>query len=84
MAKIHTEISLEESLYQKINTLAEEMKVSCSQLLTSALEEYIQRHYNQQHLQNINEAYADGLDESEKNMLEGMRQHQRYLQQQEW
>lgn len=84
MANIHTEIALEESLYQQINTIAEEMKISHSQLLTSAIEEYIQRHYHHQQLQNLNEAYADGLDESEKIMLKEMRHHQKYLQQQGW
>jgi hypothetical protein len=36
-------------------------------------------HRNRKLLQSINEAYEDGLDESESAMLEGMRRHQRHL-----
>jgi metal-responsive CopG/Arc/MetJ family transcriptional regulator len=84
MATIQTAISLEESLYEKVNTLAEEMKILPNELLTLAIEEYLKRHHTNQLLESIQEAYADGLDESEKAMLEGMRRHQRQLQEREW
>jgi predicted transcriptional regulator len=73
------EISIPDSLYEQASNLAQEMHISPSNLFSLALEEYLHRHYNQTLLQSINDAYADGLDDSEQAMLEGMRRHQRQL-----
>jgi hypothetical protein len=55
------------------------MQISPSDLFSLALEDYVRRHHNQKLLQSINDAYADGLDENEQAILEGMRRHQRQL-----
>jgi metal-responsive CopG/Arc/MetJ family transcriptional regulator len=84
MASIKTAISIEESLYDQVNALAKEMKIPRSQLFAIAMAEFLHRKKHHQLLQSINDAYADDLDESEKIMLEKMRQHQGKLQQTEW
>jgi antitoxin component of RelBE/YafQ-DinJ toxin-antitoxin module len=77
MATIRTEI--QDLLYEQASVLAAQMQISPNELFSLALEDYIRRNRNQNLLQRINEAYADGLDDSEQAMLEGMRRHQRQL-----
>jgi hypothetical protein len=77
MATIRTEI--QDLLYEQASVLAAQMKISPNELFSLAIEDYIRRSRNQTLLQSINEAYADGLDDSEQAMLEGMRRHQRQL-----
>jgi metal-responsive CopG/Arc/MetJ family transcriptional regulator len=84
MASIKTAISIEESLYEQVNALANEMKIPRSKLFALAMEEYLRRKTNRELVQSINEAYADGLDESEQIMLEKMRHHQGQLKEKEW
>jgi metal-responsive CopG/Arc/MetJ family transcriptional regulator len=87
MAKINADILIQDSLYEQISALVEEMQISQSELFTIAIEDYVQRdrlrrvahHRNHKLLQSINEAYEDGLDGSESGILEGMRRHQRHL-----
>jgi metal-responsive CopG/Arc/MetJ family transcriptional regulator len=73
------EISIPDSLYEQASNLAQEMQISPSELYSLALEEYLHRHHNQKLLTSINDAYANGLDDSEQAILEGMRRHQRQL-----
>jgi metal-responsive CopG/Arc/MetJ family transcriptional regulator len=73
------EVSIPDILYEKASSLAEEMQMSQSDLLSLALEDYLNRYHSQKMLQSINDAYADGLDANEQAMLEKMRQHQRQL-----
>jgi metal-responsive CopG/Arc/MetJ family transcriptional regulator len=73
------EVSITNILYEKASSLAEEMQVSQSDLFSIALEDYLNRHHNQKMIQSINDAYADGLDENEQAILNGMQQHQRQL-----
>jgi metal-responsive CopG/Arc/MetJ family transcriptional regulator len=79
MTTVKTAISIQDSLYVRAESLANEMKISRSKLFTLAIEEYLRQHRNQQLLQSLNEAYGDGLDQSEESMLHGMRRHQRRL-----
>jgi len=79
MANIKTDLSLPDSLYNQVSILANEMQIPEKQLFILAIEDYLRRHHQQELLKSINEAYADGLDPSEKFMLEGMRQHHGYL-----
>ena len=73
------EILIPESLYEQASNLAQEMQISPSDLFSIAIQDYLHRHHSQKLLQSINDAYADGLDENEQVILEGMRRHQRQL-----
>ena len=80
MTHIQTAISIDESLYQEVNRLAATLNIPSSELFTLAMKEYLQHYSHKIILQNLDEAYADGLDQSEQIMLEKMRHHQRKLQ----
>ncbi len=82
MITIQTAIAIEENIYQQINKLAQEMNVTINQLLALSMQEYLQNHAHNQIFDNLND--LDDLDESEQIMLEKMRHHQRYLQEQDY
>ncbi len=85
MANIKTDISLRKSLFEQVETVAREMKVSRSRLFLMAVEEFIQRYQNRKLLEKINAAYADDeCDEEEQNRLQQMRHYQRKLVEGEW
>jgi len=84
MTSIKTAISIEESLYEEVNALANEIKIPRSKLFAIAMAEFLRRKKHRQLLESVNEAYADDLDESEQIMLEKMRHHQGQLQAKEW
>jgi metal-responsive CopG/Arc/MetJ family transcriptional regulator len=84
MTSIKTAISIEESLYEEVTALANAMKIPRSKLFALAMEEFLRRKKHHQLVESVNEAYADGLDESEQIMLEAMRHHQGQLKEKEW
>jgi hypothetical protein len=77
---VSSEISQEGGLFEALASMAKELNLSENKLLALALEEYLRRYKAQKFLQSWDDAYEGGLDESEEAMLEGMRRHQRELQ----
>ncbi len=63
MAVVKTAVSLQETLFEKLEKLTRELNVSRSGLLSLALEEYIERYENLKMLQTLNDVYADGMEE---------------------
>jgi len=63
-------ISMDESLFKEAEKLAREMKVSRSQLLCTALREYIDRLRDEALLARLNKVYAEPPDEEEKAFVE--------------
>ena len=84
MPNIKTAISLQKSLFEQVDNMAREMKVSRSRLFVMALEDYIRRHQNQVLLEKINQAYQDAPDKAEKVRLRGMKKQQRKAVEGEW
>ncbi len=84
MANIKTAISLQKSLFEQVETLAREMKVSRSRLFVLALEDYVRRYQNQQLLERINQAYQDAPDTTEQKRLRKMRRQHRKVVEGEW
>jgi len=84
MSHVKTAISLDKELFAQLESLAEEMKVSRSQLLGLALEDFLQRRHNQVLLEQLNAAYGDGPDPTEQTLLQSMRQTQRQLVEGQW
>ncbi len=76
MTTIKTAISIEESLFQRVEALAAEMQIPRSRIFSIALESYFERYDTQKLIDILNEVYADGLTEEEKETMEAMR----YLQ----
>lgn len=84
MANIKTAISIQKSLFEQVDSLAREMKVSRSRLFVLAVEAYVRRSQNQQLLENINNAYADEPDFSEQKRLRKTRRPHRKLVEGTW
>jgi metal-responsive CopG/Arc/MetJ family transcriptional regulator len=81
---IKTAISLQKSLFEQVEALAQELKVSRSRLFVLALEDFIQRHHNQQLLEQINRAYEDLPDPAEQAFLAKMQRQHRRIVEGEW
>jgi metal-responsive CopG/Arc/MetJ family transcriptional regulator len=81
---IKTAISLQKSLFDQVEILAHELKISRSRLFVLALEEFVQRHQNRQLLEQINLAYDDLPDPIEQEYLARMRSQHRQIVEGEW
>ncbi|MBI1922699.1 hypothetical protein HYR99_00465 [Candidatus Poribacteria bacterium] len=84
MANIKTAISLQKSLFEQVETLAHEMKISRSRLFVLAMEDFIRRYQSPQLLEEINAAYEDGPDAAEQALHRRMRLQHRQLVEGEW
>ena len=67
-----TAISIDETLFAKVDALAKELEVSRSYLFSVATEEYIERYENRRMLAELNAVY-DGspVDEEDSKLLQG-------------
>ena len=81
---IKTAISIQKSLFEQAESLAQELNVSRSELFGMAIETFVRNHQNQILLQEINEAYSDEQDTSDKVRLSKMRKHHRKVVRNEW
>jgi predicted DNA-binding protein len=77
MPPIKTGISIPEDLARRADALAEELNVTRSQLFSRALSEFIERYENVRLLERLNEAYSEGPDEDESELLERAREYHR-------
>ena len=84
MAHIKTAVSLQEDLFEQVETLASEMRISRSRLFALALEEFLQRYQSQQLLERINAAYDEAPDPSEQALQRRMRRQHRQIVESEW
>jgi metal-responsive CopG/Arc/MetJ family transcriptional regulator len=84
VATIKTAISLPQDLFERAETLANELQISRSHLFGLALEEFLRRHRNQRLLEQINTAYAEAPDPSEQALLRRMRRPHRQMVEGEW
>lgn len=74
-------ISLPRALFDQAEELAQKMNITRSRLFSLALDEYIQRQRDRQLLTELNEVYADGLDEEERTLLrQGSRAHRQVVE----
>jgi len=84
MANVKTAISIDKSLFEQVNKLADKLDVSRSHLFVLAVEEFIQRYENEQLLRQLNQAYNDLPLADEEQLLEGIRSSHRKLVEGEW
>ena len=66
MANVKTAISLQQSLFEQVDALAQELEISRSRLFVLVVEIFIRRYQSRQLLEAINEAYADLPDPGEQ------------------
>ncbi|TWI75567.1 hypothetical protein LZ24_00614 [Desulfobotulus alkaliphilus] len=62
MPNIKTAISIEKPIFEKMDILAKDLKISRSQLFSMAAKEFIERHKNLELLKSINQAYEDTIE----------------------
>ena len=84
MAVIKTAISLDAGLFERINKLSEEIKLSRSQIFSQAVRYFIERKNNLELVRKINQAYPDILDEDEVKLLEKSKKKYREILKEEW
>jgi len=84
MTVVKTAISLQRSLFEQVDALAQELEISRSRLFALAAEAFIQRYQNQKLLQAINDAYDDLPDPEEESLRHRMRQQHRQLVKGQW
>ncbi len=84
MQNVKTAISIQKSLFDQAEKIARRMKVSRSRLFALALEDYIHREQNRELLAQINAAYADEPDATEKTLRSKGRVTHRRIVRGEW
>jgi metal-responsive CopG/Arc/MetJ family transcriptional regulator len=84
MTNVKTAISLPESLFEKVNSLARDLQISRSRLFVLAVEDLIRRRENQQLLEAINAAYDDLPYEEEAILRRHMRKKHKKLIDGQW
>lgn len=77
--KSKTAISLDNRLLKETDSIAQELSVSRSQVVSSALDEYVKRYRSQQILAQLNAAYADGTDEDDQQTMQIIKSHTKKL-----
>ena len=70
MAAIKTAISIDKNLFDKINKLSDEIKLSRSQIFSQAVRYFVEKKNNLELVRKINQAYSDILDQDEIKLLE--------------
>lgn len=84
MATVKTAISIQENLFERIEELARELKISRSQLFARAIEDFIRREENRRITKDINDAYPGEADPAEEDRLLKMRSSHRRMVEGEW
>ena len=84
MANIKTAISIEQHLFEDVEALSEEMKVSRSYLFTMAARDFLQHHKNQKLLDAINAAYDDLPEPVEEKLRAQMKSKHLRLVKDQW
>lgn len=84
MRNVKTAISIPKPLFDQAEKIARKIKVSRSRLFALALEHYLEREQNRDLLTQINAAYADEPDSTEKNLRDKKRGTHRRVVRGEW
>jgi metal-responsive CopG/Arc/MetJ family transcriptional regulator len=85
MSNIKTAISIQESIFEQVETIAQEMKVSRSRLFVLALENFIRDYQDRQLFEAINQACAEISDDPlEQSRLRQIRRQHRRMVEGEW
>jgi metal-responsive CopG/Arc/MetJ family transcriptional regulator len=71
-------------LFEKINKLSDEIKLSRSQIFSQAVKYFIDRKTNLELVRRINRAYSDIIDEGEVELLERSKQKYAEIIEEEW
>lgn len=76
---VKTAISLDDTLFEQVETLMQELEMSRSRVIATALKEFIKRRERQKILEKLNEVYKDGPTEEEEVAKRVMKQYHHKL-----
>ena len=76
---VKTAISMQQQLFNDVNSLASELNISRSKLFVIAVEEFLKKNENKKMLSQINEAFADSPDASENSNAQMMKRKQKKI-----
>jgi len=79
MPKSKTAISIESSLLLEADTVAKELDIPRSQIISEALVEYLHQYRNKQLLEKINAVYTSEPDPDDIEAMKIIRSHQKKL-----
>lgn len=84
-SSVKTAISLKQPLFDDVNDLACELKISRSKVFVLAVEDFIKKYENKKMLSKINEAFSDSPNEEEIENNNLMKSKQRkILESEKW
>ena len=66
MSTVKTAISINETTFNEVETLAKRLKMSRSELFAKAVTEYLEKHKNLNYLEKLNEVYSEPDSEEER------------------
>lgn len=82
---VKTAISLDDTLFEQVEHLMQELDMSRSRVIATALQEFIRRRETQKMVAAINEAYADFPNEEEAATQQALqREHQQLVADEPW
>lgn len=85
MSTIKTAISIQQSIFEQVEAIAQEMKISRSRLFVLALENFIRDYQDHQLFEAINQACAEISDDPlEQSRLRQIRRQHRRMVEGEW
>jgi metal-responsive CopG/Arc/MetJ family transcriptional regulator len=84
MSVVKTAISLQEDLFQQVDQLAGDLKLSRSSLIAIALQEFIARHANKCLLEQLNAAYDEDPQTEEEALSKAHRRSYRRIAETNW
>ena len=84
-SSVKTAISLRQPLFDDVNELAFELKISRSKVFVLAVEDFIKKYESKKMLLRINEAFSDFPDEEETENNKLMKnKHRKILESEKW
>ena len=80
MATIKTALSIDESLFERAEALAEELEIPRSRVFSLALEQFLRRHDARKLLNQLNEVYSDAVEVDEDEAVARRAKHRGMLE----
>lgn len=74
---VKTAISLNESLFEKVETLTQELNISRSRLFAIAVQEFIERHETRRMIAAINKVQDEYTDDEDRAIQREIQEYQR-------
>lgn len=84
MGTVKTAISIPDTLFDQVSSLAEELQMARSQLFALAVEQFIMRHESRRIYETLNEVYRDAPSQDEETLQVGMRRKHLPFVEEQW